>query len=231
MNLGAFTLASFSDGELWFPFTQFHARDTTGTTHSTIYGTRIFKDKLKVENIDKVAVTKRKISYNVNIAVNNKSARFKDRLYLAYSIGPRDSLQTALKYSTDKGKSWSSPRMLKAPDKGYFSRLPKVAVSKDGIVGMTWVQTETKEINCWKVYFSYSKDGGDTFSEPISISKISCPNNSEVLNIGDGFLSKYYAYGGDYMGLSPTENGFQAAWVDMSNNNFQLYTTNIKLSQ
>ena len=74
----------------------------------------IFKDKMKTEDVDKVTVTKRKISYNVNIAVDDKSTLFKDRLYLAYSIGPKDSLKTALKYSTDKGKSWSTPRILKA---------------------------------------------------------------------------------------------------------------------
>lgn len=228
LNLGAFTLISFSDGELWFPFTQFHARDTTETTHSSIYGTRIFKNEVKIEDIDRVVITKRKISYNVNLAVD-KSPLFKDRVYMAYSIGPRDSLQTGIIYSKDRGKSWSSPDTLKAANKGHFSRLPKVAVSKEGVVGMTWVQTEAAGSTCWKVYFSYSKDGGDTFSEPVAISKIACPNSNEVESIGNGFLSTYYTYGGDYMGLSATDNGFQAAWVDMSNNNFQLYTANIDL--
>lgn len=229
LNLGAFTLASFSDGALWFPFTQFNARDTTGNIHASISGTRIFKNEIKMESIDKVVTTKRKIAYMVNIAVD-ESEHFKDRLYMTYSTGTKDSLQTALIYSEDKGRSWSEPYILMAPNKGYFSRLPKVSVSSDGIVGVSWVQTESRKNQCWKVYFSYSKDGGDSFSEPIAISsKISCPDNNEVLGIGNGLLSKYYTYGGDYMGLSSAENGFQAAWVDMSNDNFQLYTTKINL--
>ncbi len=223
---GVYNLAVFSNGDIWLPFSQFTSNREVNTSH--IYGLSSLKEKTTIDEVDHVVELTRRVPRMANTVVD-KSDVYKDRLYLAYSQGHQDSLKTAVIFSEDKGKTWSKQVILNMEGQGYFSQLPRIAVHQNGVVGVSWLQTEASDNRCWNMYFSYSEDGGHTFSEPKSLSENpSCPDTINELGEA-GFFNRFYGFGGDYTGLTATENGFQAAWSDLSSGELNIYTRNISI--
>lgn len=228
-GIGPFSVSIFEDGSKWLPFLQFIRSEPTNKSY--IYGLNSFSKKEKMEDVTTIAELPRRIPYISNNTID-MSGQFKDRLYITYLDGMQDSLVTAVRYSDDRGRTWSESRLLTAKNKGHYSRLPVISSSKNGTVGILWAQRESSEGTCWRAYFSYSTDGANTFSEPSPLSEnASCPDSVEGFTEENSFFKRAYGFGGDYMGLSATEKGFQATWIDLSKGSFQVHSKHINLAE
>jgi hypothetical protein len=97
----------------------------------------------------------------------------------------------AMMRSTDKGSTWSAPRVIHKirfrgafdPDTGLPIRaegfVPEVAVDRDnGNLYATWQDTRFSGVD--QIAFSMSTDGGDTWSTPIKVSQ--SPPNADPAN-------------------------------------------------
>jgi hypothetical protein len=110
----------------------------------------------------------------------DRSAAFKDRLYLVDVCIQKSRRHIILFYSSDKGKTWSSPRIIDDSSAAITPGIidcdsdpvfnPVVAVNKNGVVGVAWYQNFCLPKRGWNLRFAASVDGGDTFTPSILIS-------------------------------------------------------------
>jgi hypothetical protein len=122
-----------------------------------------------------------------------RMARRGDQLIREESGNRREVVVTR---STDNGRNWSVPRVLRAEGRGaaHFGTL---AVSQQGVLGALWIQDERYESDarCYRVWFAASVDGGENFSLPTTVSdKVSC--SDPKLNPEPYFKTR--VKGGDY---------------------------------
>lgn len=205
--------------------------------------------------------------FNTNaVYAVDTSARFRDRIYavqLEQSAMPRDKRsdkqrpsRAVLRYSTDRGRSWSTPQPVAPPGAaGATQYLPAIAVNGKGVLGVFWFETTEPNFNTYyfpgttlyfrsNTYFTASLDGGLSFLQPRRVStKSSSPANPENLAItqikatdpGKHTPSFFTAYSrwrdaGDYTGLTATVDGaFHPFWPDARRGAFQLYTSRIEI--
>ena len=108
--------------------------------------------------------------------------------------------------------------------------LRNLSGSRDGILGVAWVQHEKYETDphCYRTYFAASVNGGETFTPPQVVSDmVSCPDKTKNK---EGYFTVGRMRGGDYIGLAAAADGsFHAVWVDARNGAFQVYTARIQV--
>ncbi len=95
---------------------------------------------------------------------------FPDRLYAAWSDARSGRAEIYFSYSTDKGRTWTSPRVVSddsawtSPKVGPDNELPTLAVNRDGVVGLLWYDRRDNLDNLgFYPRFRASLDGGDTW--------------------------------------------------------------------
>jgi len=180
-------------------------------------------------------------------AIDLSSGKYRGNVYATWEdgdFGPRlvrrgDRLvreesgtrrEVAVSRSTDRGRTWSAPKILRAEGRGAAD-FATLAVSRDGVIGVLWAQDEKYENNsrCYRVWFAASVDGGNTFSAAASVSdKTSC--SDPKLNPEPAFATRLK--GGDYIGLAAAADGsFHAAWIDARDGAFRLYTARLEVLQ
>ena len=172
---------------------------------------------------DPILVSDRFTAYFPDAAIDRYSA-FKNRIYVTYPYvyGNRISLN----YLADGVEEWSKPNQV-SDSLAVNPLMSSVAVNKDGIVGVSWFDDRNNiGENCYDIYFSYSTDGGNTFSKDYRISsQSSCPNtpkNAEAFS--------RFSRGGDYHTLTSDKNGsFYIAWPDARDGIFTTYFAEIKV--
>ncbi len=121
---------------------------------------------------------------------------------------------------------------------------PMIAVNKDGVVGVAWLDTRGSEGHqSYREFFSMSTDCGQTFSPPVVVSsersmapKVAQPyldyslfsGRAWNLNLG---RSEFVGRGqGDYVGLTATADGtFHPVWPDMRTGVMQLFTAAVRI--
>ena len=114
-----------------------------------------------------------------HLAVDPGSTLFKDRLYVVWSDFRTNRLEIMFSYSSDKGKTWSTPVTISddrpAPDalrNGPDNIVPTVAVNKDGVVAVTWHDRRDFADNLgWNVRFRASLDGGETWLPSVKVNE------------------------------------------------------------
>lgn len=154
----------------------------------------------------------------------NLKSTFKDRIYF---VRAADGIW--LNYSVDKGKNWSKDVRV-----DYFhNQLPSkamvasVAVASKGIIGISWVdsQHDPKQKN-FDVYFSYSVDGGKSFSNPMRITENSTSSRTKQ----NGDTANKFPGGGHYLNIVAKSNGkFQLIWSDSRSGVFELQTCEVTI--
>jgi hypothetical protein len=131
------------------------------------------------------------------------------RVYCVYDdIPPAGSgMNVYLRYSTDGGTTWSSEKKINDGPAGSYAFLPAIAVSSTGRIGVTFYDTRKDSAHRkTNRYFSYSTDGGDTWS---ANEKITTAQSDETQSGHDG--NQY----GDYEGMTVTgKSKFFAVWTD-----------------
>ncbi|MEK6281699.1 MAG: sialidase family protein [Acidobacteriota bacterium] len=194
---------------------------------SRIYVVRSRDEGLTFDLPQFVADIPRMIPDGLEMAVDLSNSRFRGRIYAAWNGEREDSRNMTIAYSTDAGKNWLKSATFRAENAGpaFF---PTIAVSADGVVGVSWLQHEKDEgkFYCYRIYFAASIDGGESFTPPQVVSEVvSCPDSvSNKETIGR------WARGADYMGLAPAADGsFHPVWVDARDGAFQVYTARIKV--
>jgi len=112
---------------------------------------------------DKEMIT---VDYNVD-------SPFHGRIYVAWTVfyGDVDNSvsQEVVSYSSDRGKTWSSPAIVSGPPGGAEGSHP--AVGPDGTVYVGWCSGPTTCVNGSapsRIYVSSSMDGGATWSPPVA---------------------------------------------------------------
>lgn len=164
----------------------------------------------------------------MELALDRSSGPFRDRLYAAWNGGAGGQRDVSVAYSRDGGTQWRKTVLRdEAAGAAYFYSL---AVSLQGVLGVSWVQHEQDPDRsaCYRVYFTASVDGGETFLPPVVISDASsCPEaalNRDTIG--------RWPRGNDYMGLAAAGDGtFHPVWIDARDGPFQAYTTRISVSR
>jgi len=194
---------------------------------SRIYVVRSRDGGLTFDRPQFVADIPRMIPVGLEMAVDVSNSGFRGRIYAAWNGEREDSRNVTIAYSADAGKSWLKSAAFRAENAGpaFF---PTLAVSPDGIVGVSWLQDEKGEgkSHCYRIYFAASIDGGGSFTPPQVVSDvISCPDSASNKETIDRWRR-----GGDYMGLAPAADGsFHPVWVDARDGAFQVYTARIEV--
>ncbi len=129
-----------------------------------------------------VAVTQSNVGTLVNdkemITVDNSpSSPFHGRVYVAWTefMGDPDSSpsQEVASFSTDHGKTWSTPQPLSGSPHGVEGSHP--AVGPNGTVYVSWCSGPTICVNgsaSSEIDVSKSKDGGATWSTPVTAARL-----------------------------------------------------------
>jgi hypothetical protein len=132
-------------------------------------------------------------------------------VYVVFNdIGSANRASILISQSTDSGRSWSPPRVVRAIAAQAF--LPSVAVDADGTVGVLWDdfrnhRPDDRELTT-DVWFASSTDHGHTFHEIHVAGPFNSANASETssTNVAGRFL-------GDYLGLAARPSGFAAVFA------------------
>ena len=142
------------------------------------------------------------ISNQPYLAVDRGSGPFKDSLYATYTDCRTGSCNIMLSYSRDKGQSWSKPHVIndeRTPlslENGPDHHMPVVAVNREGVVGVSWYDRRDSADNFeWKVRFTASLDGGETFLPSVQVSEVGFRHNQE----GEKWVAQAQAAGGGHI--------------------------------
>lgn len=172
-----------------------------------------------------------------------------DRIHLAWTDSRTGQPQVVVTSSADLGRTWSEPRPVAGPlPEGAYSFQPSVAVNKDGVLGVSWLDTRNHPgTDLYDAWFTASLDGGATFLPAVRLSSAS----SDPLGTGNQrpspgamwsrrtkvtrvfFLNPLnrYPHGGDYAGLAAAADGaFHPLWPDSRTGTFQAWTSRVALA-
>ncbi len=181
------------------------------------------------------------------LAADRSASAYANRIYAIWNDCRSGRSQIVLTWSPNGGKSWSQPRPVdsQAPDSAT-QFLPAIAVNRDGVVGISWLDTrQSSGGDRVDAYFAASVDGGESFLPAVRVSSESSTPTSvgnltldlREWNHGEtgitAFLNSAYAFrpdGGDYMGLaSDVEGGFHYVWADSRTGSVQIWTSRISV--
>ncbi|MDT8067068.1 MAG: sialidase family protein [Terriglobia bacterium] len=186
-------------------------------------------------------------------AAVDRSEKYKDRIYVAWTDYREGAYRVVFTYSADRGKTWSMPKVVVNDGPTWSSQYqPEIAVSKQGVVGLTWFDTRNStshDDKQYDQYFAASLDGGESFSAPVRVS------DKTSLRLGKGNLTMQPMFsesalykggpetrvsfisgvsrwpaGGDYMGLDVDNNGvFHPFWADARTGTYQIQTATVRV--
>jgi hypothetical protein len=135
---------------------------------------------------------------------------YADRLYAVYvdsDIDGSSNTNVYLRYSDDGGATWSSEKEINDDTVDAWHFFPTISVAPDGTIGVSFYDTRN-DLADKKTdqYWSFSTNGGDTWSANERITKAS---SDETVGSFDG--NQY----GDYEGGDVSSSGFfQFVWTD-----------------
>jgi hypothetical protein len=171
------------------------------------------------------------------------AGRYRDRLYAVWSDYSSGEDRVVFTSSADRGATWSKPVVLdNSGASGSAQYQGQVTVNDKGVVGVTWLDTRSKDLGHYDEYFAASSDGGRSFTRPVRVSS----KTSDLFGLGNmqvvpmtwrfqdvvrvAFISPETRWrtGGDYWGLTADANGvFHPVWADSRSGTYQLWTATI----
>ena len=159
------------------------------------------------------------------LAADPGSAAYKDRLYAVWAEQPPGGFRILCSVSRDRGMTWSKPALLSeqaeaGPGKAaYPSVVPSVAVSKAGVVAVTWYDRRGLPPGGkgWNVRLRASRDGGATWLPSVQVNDVAADKGS-------------VAHLGHTAGLAADARGdFHPVWIDFRTGTGQLWTAAVKV--
>lgn len=188
-----------------------------------------------VENLN--FVTSKSIDLPL-LAADTTSNGHKDRVYMASVVSDPDTTVAVL-YSDSRGQRWSEPKKVTevATESKRITHYP--AVDGKGRLGILWTQRvrQTKKEQCYRVHFSYSRDGGDTFSTDVISENeaycVSIPGTPRMMAMAGEYrpVNPRFGKGGEYLGLvGLPDGGFYAVWVETEDGTLHLKGSRLSIS-
>jgi hypothetical protein len=246
-NAGICGVAALSDGTVIVLYSHMiietpnagGARTATGKPTEVAATLRVVRSTDGGRSLDPAtSVAEIKSGYNMvnargvpaSLAVDPGSARFKDRLYVAWTDVGSGRAQIRLSSSSDGAQTWSMPAFvnddsLEAPRAGGAADhfMATVAVNRDGVVGVLWYDRRDHRDNVgYYARFSASLDGGSAWLPSVRVS--AAPNDRAAQRDAASFLIT----GGDTAGLTAASDGrFHALWIDNRTGVQQVWTAPI----
>ncbi len=150
-------------------------------------------------------------------------------IYLVWSTLVGDEYRLRVSASGDDGATWRQPTAV-SPSTSGDQVSPAIAVGPDGTVAVVWNDFGSDPDGvCFQVKFAASEDGGQTFSDPITLNTVpSCaaaplgPIARPSRLLADGKVDPESAAfrwinGGDTQGIEALPDGsFSLAWINAS---------------
>lgn len=164
------------------------------------------------------------------IADVGNDSEYRDRIFFVRALGRRGKHEGIwLNYSDDKGMTWSRDTRIDLFQNDLVSRalVPSIAVNQDGVIGVSWVDSQEDPMQLKKdVYFTTSLDGGVSFQRPIRVTEVS---SSPITDENDDVANKFPG-GGHYLGIAARADGtFQLIWSDSRYGKFELQTASVEV--
>ncbi|HWK09658.1 MAG TPA: sialidase family protein [Vicinamibacterales bacterium] len=190
------------------------------------------------------------------IAADASTGPFKDQVYIVWPDARFGQSDILLSYSADRGQTWSSPIVVNdnsrnlPPERMPNQLLPAVAVNKDGVVAVTWLdRREDPENLAWRERIRVSIDGGETFEPSVAVSDSAArfdgterwPTTASTVGGGTpvfkGGLFRLLIFApihvyipGDYAGLAADPAGiFHPYWIDNRTGWHQVWTAAVRV--
>jgi hypothetical protein len=91
-------------------------------------------------------------------------------VYLAWTVGEDDAADIRFARSTDRGASFSAPRIVEQ-SKGY-SDAPKLAVDRAGVLHLVYGESSGGPFERYRVRYARSRDGGRSFEPSRRLSNV-----------------------------------------------------------
>ncbi|MCG8327069.1 MAG: T9SS type A sorting domain-containing protein [Chitinophagales bacterium] len=151
------------------------------------------------------------------VATDHSSTSTHGNVYVLSSLAPTnvtDPLEVRLSRSEDGGDTWSSPVRVNDDEYGNWQWFGTLSVAPNGRIDVTWLDTREDFGNIISaLFYSYSLDGGITFSPNEKLSELfdphlGWPNQQKI---------------GDYMHSISTNEGVHLAWAATFNGEQDVY--------
>jgi hypothetical protein len=180
-----------------------------------------------------------------SLAADPGSARFRDRLYAAWTDFGAGRGVIRMAISGDGGRTWPD-RVAIGEDRAALDAtpsadnfMPTVAVARDGVVGVLWYDRRAHPDDAYDAWFAASIDGGRTWLPSVRVSAAAndaarqAPAGERVATErpADAFArGTFSATGGDTAGLVADAAGrFHALWIDNRTGVQQAWTATIEV--
>lgn len=154
------------------------------------------------------------------IAADNSFGPYRGRLYLVYASnnppGNGNKSDIFLRYSTDQGATWSSPRIVNDDPNSQNNFQFHPAIWCDKETGRLYIKFyDTRRVptsDSMDVYATYTDDGGETFAPNQRLT-----NRTFRINFTNATTATYR---GDYDAITSNRYAALAVWTDFRNNNY-----------
>lgn len=126
-------------------------------------------------------------------------------------------------YSRDGGETWSPPAKPYADNetRKIDRFMPAISADPNGTVDLSWYDRRDDPANhLFDLYFSYSKDGGQSWAQNLRVSEVSSDEQFSHHQNGMVFL-------GDYRDQDSTTQGAHLVWVDTRNQKADVYVATV----
>lgn len=141
-----------------------------------------------------------------------------DRVCVAWTDGRHGDPDVLLRCSTDAGRSWQRLRRLNDDPvaNGRAQYLPRLSVSPDGRIDVVFYDRRNDPKNVLNdVYFSFSADGGETFSPNVRVSQDSFESRIGQQYVHPAARGQFEF--GSRLALLSRRSTAVAAWTDTRN--------------
>ncbi|MBI4393416.1 MAG: exo-alpha-sialidase [Euryarchaeota archaeon] len=156
------------------------------------------------------------------IAVDSSKGPHSGNAYLAFADTRNGDRDMFLTRSTDGGASWSEPVRLNddALGNGVDQFFPAISVSPKGIVDVAWYDRRNGDNYLLDLYYSYSDDGGATWSPNFRVTEVSSDPKWSIHQAGFVFI-------GDYIDMDSSVEGAHPVWVDTRHEKADVFVASI----
>jgi hypothetical protein len=171
------------------------------------------------------------------LAADTTSSGYQDRIYMASVVSDPDTMLAVL-HSDSRGQRWSDPKKVAEVATKDKRITHYAAVDGEGRIGIVWTQKVRQSENeqCYRVHFSYSEDGGDTFTTDVtSENRTYCariPGTPRMMTMAGEYrpVNRRFGKGGEYLGLvGMPDGGFYAVWVETEDGTLHLNGSRITI--
>jgi hypothetical protein len=162
-----------------------------------------------------------------------------DNYYIVHQSGSPQTQALALAISQNNGRTWTSTMVSgRLPIATHSDKGPAIGVAPDGTLDLLFYALDESATACvaesapsetgsgdrcvYDVYYTYSRDGGQSFSEPLLINELFIRANRFVQMAG-------FSLAGPYLGIASSDTYAYPIWINTEESEgTQMYTRQIE---